>query len=249
MSLAIFLVWVGAWLWLSGTVHETAKRGLNSYYQFSKTAGFEIKRIQVEGRTHTDPYLLKTVLNTDKGDPLLAVDLEYAREMVERINWVKTAHVERRLPDTLYVYIQERTPLALWQDGHELKLIDIEGDTITRHDLSGFKDLLLVTGKDAAKHAPALIATLKTTPVIHDMADSAVRQGERRCDLHLKNGIKVKLPAEDIAFALNVLQKEQQVTKLLDKDIETIDLRTSGRLIVKTRTGDARSYTPVSHKI
>lgn len=169
--------------------------------------------------------------------------------MVERINWVKTAHVERRLPDTLYVYIQERTPLALWQDGNDLQLIDTDGNTITRHELSNFKDLILVTGKDAAKHAPALIATLKTTPLIHEMTDTAVRQGERRWDLHLRNGIKVKLPAEDIAFAVNVLQKEQQETKLLDKDIEIIDLRTSGRLIVKTRTGDAKSYTPVSHRI
>lgn len=218
-------------------------------YEMSSHAGFKVQNIHVEGRENTDIYLLKTVLNTEKGDPLFAVNLSYARQMIERINWVKQAHIERRLPDTLHIYIEERTPLALWQNGKSLQLIDLDGVPITKKNLSHFKELLLLTGSDAAEHAPAFINLLKLTPELFELADSAIRRGERRWDLVLKNGITVKLPEKDMEFAIDLLRKEHEQSQILDKDIKAIDLRTAGRLIVSTKSGKPQQYLPVSHRI
>ncbi len=47
-------------------------------------------------------------LNVQAGDSLLGIDLQAARRRLEAIDWVSSATVERRLPDTLYVTLKER---------------------------------------------------------------------------------------------------------------------------------------------
>jgi cell division protein FtsQ len=44
------------------------------------------------------------------------VDLEYVRNSLEKLPWVREARVERRWPSTLVVSLVEHVPLARWND-------------------------------------------------------------------------------------------------------------------------------------
>ena len=68
--------------------------------------------------------------NVQAGDSLLGIDLQGARKRLEAIDWVASATVERRLPDTLYVTLKERRAVAIWQNGTEYTLIDTNGRTV-----------------------------------------------------------------------------------------------------------------------
>ena len=60
----------------------------------------------------------------------------------------------------------------------------------------------------------------------------------RRWDIRLDNGVTVQLPAGDPAEALKGLAALDSATGLLSKDIQTIDLRVPGEMIVRlTETG------------
>jgi cell division protein FtsQ len=61
----------------------------------------------------------------------------------------------------------------------------------------------------------------------------AIRVSERRWNLRLKNNIEIRLPAEEIATALNQLSEYQNKHSLLDRDIIAVDLRLPNRLIVR----------------
>src|SRR5581483_9512874 len=80
---------------------------------------------RIDGMTHA----VVAALGVKRGDSLLGIDLQAARKRLEAIDWVASATVERRLPDTLYVTLKERRAVAIWQNGNEYTLIDRNGRT------------------------------------------------------------------------------------------------------------------------
>lgn len=239
---ALFFIWLGAWLWMSGAIIRAGDSVENAIIEAAAQGGFRVDNILVEGRAHADPVLLKAVINVRKGDPLFAFDPVEAKQMIEKIEWVKAARVERRWPDTIYIGLTERVPLALWQREGKLSLIDETGTVITSENLAPFKDLVIVMGDGATAQAQALIANLSATPQVLARVASAKWLGERRWDLILRNGMAVKLPEQDYGLALKRLAAAQEESALLDKPLEGIDLRDPARMIVRTRPGQTEEY-------
>lgn len=241
-GVVVFILWIGAWLFLSGAAQRTGIWAKQQVYQLAGHAGFAVENILVEGRLHSDPDVLRALINIERGDPIFAFDPQDAKEMIERISWVSEAHVERRLPDTIYIGLTERQPMALWQNKKKIRVIDSEGVTLTDRDIAPYKDLIIVVGEDAPEHAPALLALLDAEPHVGEKVNAATWLGERRWDLKLKNGITVKLPEDDMGLALRKLAQAQEQDRLLEKDLTVIDMRLPDRITVRTRPGAVQEY-------
>jgi cell division protein FtsQ len=141
--------------------------------------------------------------------------------------------VRRVLPDTIVVEIVERRPLALWQHDKKFALIDEEGQVILRGDDVGqFRHLMVVVGEDAPSNATALVRMLATEPDLMQRVKAAVRVGGRRWNVHLAQGIDVKLPEQDAEGAWRRLADYQRRYGVLEKQIRMVDLRLSDRLTV-----------------
>jgi cell division protein FtsQ len=65
-----------------------------------------------------------------------------------------------------------------------------------------------------------------------------VRVAGRRWDLHLDNGVVIKLPESDIQEALVLLHRYEQSQGLLNRDIAAVDLRLHDRTTIRL-TADA----------
>lgn len=238
----VFVLWLGTWLWLGGVVQDSLSRAERAFYEKTAKFGFGIDRILVEGRTHTDPDILLALLNIEKGDSLFAVDPGETRSLIERVSWIKQARVERRFPDTLYIGLTERQPMALWQNKGKIRVIDSEGVTLTDSRIAPFRDLIIVVGAQAPQKAPELLAALEKEPQLKKRVEAASWIGERRWDIKLKSGMTIRLPENDPGFALRRLARAQETDGLLDKDLTVIDLRTEDRIIVRTRPGAVQEY-------
>lgn len=232
----------GSWYWLSGNMGRTQNWINNKTVEAGADMGFAINNILVEGRVHTNPDALKAILNVEKGDPLFSFNPDTAREQIEKMNWVRAVRVERRLPDTVYVGITEKKPLALWQKGNELKLLDEKGEVIEESKLSQFKDLVIVMGDDATPHAPDLLKNLEAEPFLLKKIKAAKWIGGRRWDLVFPAGVTAKLPEGEIGLALRRLGQAAESEGLLEKDIVFVDLREDGRMIVQTTPGAVQEY-------
>lgn len=236
------MVGTGVWLSSSGALDRTQQRVQNGVYEKLADAGFRVNNILVEGRYETDPDVLRAIINLNRGDPIFAFDPAETREMIERLSWVREAHVERRLPDTIYVGLVERKPMALWQHKNKLRVIDEEGVTLTDKLGVNQKTLPIVVGEYANEQAHNLLMMLDAEPEIASLVEAATWVGDRRWDLTLKNQISVKLPENEIGLALSRLAKAQAQDKILDKDINMIDLREGDRITVRTRPGAVQEY-------
>jgi cell division protein FtsQ len=227
---------------MSGFAAQTGHRIENAVLNKTASWGFEVKNIMVDGRAHTDVDALKAMIAMEKGDPIFAFHPTKAKAMIEKLSWVKKAHVERRLPDTIYIKITERTPMALWQRNQKLSLIDEDGVVLTDQNLVPFQNFLIVVGDEAPKQAAGLLEMLAVEPVIAKRVEAATLISGRRWDLKLKSGADVKLPEEELGLALRKLAVNHEEEALLDKDVVSIDVREEGRITVRTKPGSAQEF-------
>lgn len=205
------------------------------------TAWFPISDVTAAGNYHTRRSDLMEAIGVTPGFDMMDVDPEIVRAKVEALDWVDQAQVARLWPATLQVKITEKEPYAIWQTKEVLWLIDRGGRKITKEDVAEFAGLPMLVGDGAPQHAAELLDALKRFPVIQRVNKASVRVGDRRWDLHLKNGIQVRLPEDGVEEALHRLTILQQEQKIFDRDIESVDLRLPDRLVIKPRGGAAES--------
>lgn len=221
------------WLATSGIVGQTIAEANATFHRQAASSGLAVAEIFVTGRSETgQPEILKS-LNVKRGQSILAFDPANARQRLLKLGWVKDVRVERRLPDTVIVYLEERRPLALWQRKGRHLLIDREGVVITRRNLGRFSSLPVVLGKGAPQNAANLMDMLAQQPALFTQVEAAVRIGDRRWNLRMKNGIDINLPEEAAADAWTRLANLVAEHRIFDRDVAVIDLRLPDRLVVR----------------
>ena len=237
--------WIGIPIVLAAAVYGAAQLGRspldravlagvpNRLIDATAALDFRVADIRVEGRATTDRETILDALGARPGTPILAVDPVRAKQQLEALPWVRSALIERRLPDTLYVRLVEREPLALWQHAGKIELIDHAGAVIPVTRLDRFAKLPLVVGEDAASHAAELLAMLASEPELARRVTAAVRVGGRRWNLRIDNVIDVLLPADEPAAAWGDLARLQRSSAILKRDVLTIDMRLPDRLVVR----------------
>ncbi len=209
-----------------------------AFVDFTAAAGLRLEALTVEGRKMTRPEDVLAALEVSRGSPILTIDVAEARAALEALPWVKAAQVERQLPNTVHVMIQERTPYALWQQASQYTLVDRDGQpivTVPEADPA----LKLIVGPDAPKYAKELFDTLNTVPDMAARVRAAVRVGGRRWNIyldHYEHGIAIRLPEKDVAAAWERLASLEHDYKILARDLDFIDLRQNDRLIVRLHT-------------
>lgn len=222
------------------TVHSAAPGGTLATFRerfggATAFAGLRVQNVVIEGRANTPEPLLLAALGVNKGSPILGFSLEAARQRIETLSWVEHATVERRLPGTIVVNLQERRPFAIWQNDGKFVLIDRNGQIVAHQNVASFRMLPLVVGPGAPGGAAALLDALAARPALQARVVAAVRVGERRWNLDMNNGTDVMLPEGHELAALDRLMQLQQDHDLLDRPLVAIDMRLPDRLVLRPR--------------
>lgn len=210
-------------------------------------AGLIVNDVVVQGRGRTSGDAILAALGAARGTPMLEISPSAAKARLEALPWIRTASVERLLPDTLFVQVTERQPLALWQRKGKLELIDREGAVVAVPSLDEFADLVVLVGDDAPKAAPALLEMLASEPALRPHVSAAVRVGGRRWNLKLDNGIDVALPEDNVGAAWHQLAQLDRTDGLLKRDIVKVDLRLPDRLVLQIPEA-AKPAVPIKKK-
>ena len=227
----------GWWAWREGWLVEArGKVDAVGRAIVGAVTPFKLVDVTVEGRDYVERSAILGALNAKAGDSLLGIDLQASRQRLEAIDWVASATVERRLPDTLYVILTERRAVAIWQNGDEYTLIDRDGRTVRASRMPpGAESLLLLGGPGAPEHVGELLLLLAYEPTVARRLRAAVWVGQRRWNLILNNGVEIWLPEEDAVAALQQLAKLDERHSLLSREFGVVDLRLPDKLYLKKR--------------
>ena len=230
----------GWWAWREGWLVEAQKRfDAITHAVVAAITPFKLADVTVEGRDYVQKEAILGALDVKAGNSLLGVDLQAARRRLEAIDWVASATVERRLPDTLYVTLKERRAVAIWQNGDEYTLIDRDGRTVRASRMPpGAETLLLLGGLGGPEHVGELLLLLAYEPDVARQLRAAVWVGQRRWNLILNSSVEIWLPEEDAVAALKQLAKLNSQYKLLSREFGVVDLRLPDKLYLRKRSGD-----------
>ena len=194
--------------------------------------GFVVDKIIVVGNSNVGQQALVEALSIKPGTPLLFLDLLAASARVEALDWVRAAELRRQFPDQLLLRIHERDPIALWQRGSTFTLVDDQGHTFTDTPIQLFDHLPVLVGPAAPQAYSQLSSTLPSLAEFREGLAAAIWVGERRWNLKFGDGLTVFLPETNVEAAWHLFLGHTKTSDLLARDLVTVDLRQSGRLIV-----------------
>jgi cell division protein FtsQ len=197
--------------------------------------GFGIDDVRISGRTETAELAILEKLEISGS--LLSFDVQAAQARLATLPWAAKATVRKFYPSTLSVEIEERQAYALWQKRGTVFVVDKSGTEIVELEESRFGKLPFTVGKGANLKAAEFLDTVLAEPEIAGQMRAAVFVAGRRWDLHLENGVTVKLPEKDVSAALTQLVKLSAERQLLSRDVIVVDLRLPDRVTVRLPEG------------
>lgn len=207
--------------------------------------GYAADDIRIGGLRWQSQSAVLSAVGVRRNGPLFGFDPATAKRLLENLDWVESAQVQRLFPNQLEISIVEREPFAIWQRDGSLYVIDATGvaiSSVAPRDLPGY---IAVTGEGAQRAAGELVNHLEAYPAIRSLVRAGARVGDRRWTLYLKGNVKVLLPETGVAKALAVLDGLHARQRVLDKGIEALDLRVADSVVFTPLRPQAKEKEPI----
>ncbi|QXX74680.1 Cell division protein FtsQ [Methylovirgula sp. HY1] len=212
---------------------------------FARAIGFGIKSVTIVGAGDLTEQKILNIGGIDPTKSLLFLDVAKVRERLKVLPLVKEVSVSKLYPHRLFIDIQERKPIALWQQDGQVKVIADDGMPIDKLDEPRFLSLPLAVGVGANAHIDEYLALLAAAGDLRPRIEAGIYVAQRRWTLKMKNGVEVALPETGAAAAIAELVRLQREYHVLDKDVVGLDLRIPGRLVATLPEAVARSRLDV----
>ena len=196
-------------------------------------SGFAVEDVRMAGNRETSEIDVLQELELDGWTSLIGFDADAARERISKMPWVTEASVRKIYPNVIEVEIAEKKPMAIWQHGRQLSLIDGAGRIIVPFNHQRYATLPVFIGAGANERAAEFMSRVARTPQLSARVKAYIRVADRRWDLRLENGVTIRLPehGEDAAIAeIARLDGEQGI---LSRDVAAVDMRLEDRVVVK----------------
>ena len=227
-----------------------------TFYVWAGDIGFTLDDVIITGRKRTSTAELNSIINLSRGDNILKIDVYKLKEDLENLPWVKKAVIRRSfMPNVLMIELKEKNVVAIWQRSEKFYPIDDDGDVINAKFRSQ-EPILLIVGEGAPKHLKKLFKIIKSKNIDYFKRIKVVNFiSQRRWDFILDDifdGITVKMPEDNIDAAWNKLIKLNETDGILKRKLTIIDLRLSGKVIVKLKKDGVKKsfrFNNKEHKI
>ncbi len=199
----------------------------------ARALGFAIKVVTISGEAQLSEAEILALAGLSAKDSLPFFDAARARGNLEALPLIKQASVRKLYPDRIVIEIVERTPVALWQKDGEVHIIAADGAVIGDMRDQRFSSLPFVVGEGANERLSEFMALLDASAELRPRIVAGVLIGARRWNLKMKSGIDVKLPESDPLSAMATLLALQRQSRILDRDILSLDLRMEGKVFAR----------------
>jgi hypothetical protein len=103
-----------------------------SVYGVTNSSAFAFEDLQLEGATFTDQPAIENALDEVRGQNLFGLRTGPLEAGILELPTIRGAEVSVRLPESLVVRVEERTPILVWRVGARRYLVDAEGRLFAR---------------------------------------------------------------------------------------------------------------------
>lgn len=188
---------------------------------------FPIRVVKVDGELKRLPpqAVQAAVDNRLNGKSFFGVDLDGVLEGLRNLAWVREARVRREWPDTLHLWVEEHTPLALWRgDG----ILTADGTLIYPDMGAELASLPALSGPDGREQRLwERFKALREQLAAAGLRPQALREDQRgSLTVVLDNGIAIRMGrAEGEARLMRFLAVYDQTLAARIQGVAEVDLR------------------------
>lgn len=245
LAIGILVAFWGFGFYFGGHYEQFARQNGTLKDLAARAFGMRIASVAVTGNLElsTEEVFAAAAMPATSSLPFLDIAAVQAR--LKQVPLIAEASVRKLYPNRLAIEITERSPFALWQKEGQVQVVSADGTAIDVLRDDRFVNLPHVVGTGANKRVKEYVSILLEVPEIAGEVRAGTLVGERRWNLKLKNGVDVKLPEEEPARALAQLAEANRDTRLLSKDILSVDLRLADRIIVRLSEESAQARADV----
>jgi cell division protein FtsQ len=208
------------------------------YTHTQSDARFAVKNIEIAGAVHTPRELLQARTRAYTGVNLFRLDIGAVQRDLQSLQWIRRINIEKKLPDTLRILLEEREPVALLRHQERLLYVDAEGVAFAELSSTvGDDDLPIISNAAGDELARSITMLQRLRRVDRELYSriAEVRpvapRGFAIFDRELQTTVYVN--AEDAVQKWRRLYSITRADRLDAGSIEYADLRFADRLVVK----------------
>ena len=236
IGIPAFLAVLVAGIWLSDeTRRANLTGGIDSIVdKVQHREAFMVKMMTIEGASPVVDKGLRAMLPVALPASSFDIDLDNLRERVLKLDAVEAVDLRIKPGGILSATVTERVPVVLWRHARGIELLDKTGHRVasaTSREVR--KDLPIIAGEGADRATPEALALIDAAGPVLPRLRGLERMGERRWDLVLDRGQRIKLPPEGALQALESVIAQDRAQAMLDRDISVVDLRQKARPVVR----------------
>ncbi len=236
IGIPAFLAALVAGIWLSDeTRRANLTGGIDGLIEkFQNRDAFMVRMMTIEGASPVVDKGLRAMLPAELPISSFDLHLDKLRERVLKLDAVEAVDLRIKPGGILSAVVTERVPAIMWRHSRGIELLDKTGHRVasaTAREVRG--DLPIIAGEGADRAAPEALALIDAAGPILPRLRGLERVGERRWDVVLDRGQRIKLPAEAALPALERAIALDRAQNMLDRDIDVIDLREAQRPVVR----------------
>jgi cell division protein FtsQ len=210
-----------------------------------ETGVFGVRAIAVEGASPGIANQVERALGTTRGESLLGLDLEEARQAVQALPTVAAARFDRAYPHTLRVVVTPERPVAVVRHGSSSLLVSDRGRVIRTLERGKRPELArLWVARNAEGLAPGATVGPDVMPAVRAVSPLAgtrfparvtsVRLGEDALTLRLRSGMELRMgSAHDLELKLAIAAR---VLPLLQPGTTYVDVSVLDRPVAGTES-------------
>jgi cell division protein FtsQ len=211
-------------------------------------SGLTLAKISVEGAHYLTEDQVIAAAKAPLGENMFKLDLSDISSKVGGLSWVKRVFVERRLPKSLLISVEERQPLALLDHG-ELYAMDAEGRILSPSETLTGEDLPVVSGLNFTPDAVGTtVAAASLKPAVDFLTflkhqDGSLAQDVSEVNLSEPGCLKVTF-IDGVVARFNPVVTEDELRhmalvlgdlNLKGKKAASLDFRYTDEVLVRTR--------------
>lgn len=192
---------------------------------------FQIKDIELINIQNLEKAKVIEKINLTKKN-IFNLNYKEITENILKIKEIESVKIEKKMNGKLEVTIKEKKPFVIWVFNSKKHLVDRNGIILNFRNYKNI-ELKKVKGKNANLHAYNFITKIEKFDKLNNLFNFAEFINSYRWNIYLKNGMKIKLPYDEVNDSLLSLNKMIKKNFYFFKESKIIDMTVNGKIFVR----------------
>lgn len=206
---------------------------LSNYIEsLSKKYDYVFSEVEINGLNNVSEVEINQYFDKYYNKSIFTIPIKNISQKIEKNNWIESVILKNNFKNKISIYIKELKPIAAYFNGKNYLLISQTGYVIDFTNDKEIQEYFIIEGDESIKQVSKLITAIPSE--LKSIIIKAQFINNRRWDIYTKENLRIKLPEVGYNKAMNIFSDIYNDLYSSDiKDIEYIDLRISGKAIIK----------------